>query len=77
MQELTFSPATIILLAIILVGVFFALRRLHRRGACDCDDHCGDCGHKGTKSAKGAASSCPHCQAADDMVSAMSDAAKK
>lgn len=63
MLPLEFTPATVILLIIIAVGVVFAVRRLVRRGMCDCDDHCGDsgCAKKG----------CSHCSAAEDMVKNM------
>lgn len=65
MEELVITPSTVVLLAIILVGVVFAVRRLVRRGPCDCGDHCGEGGcHGGAKR-----SSC--CAAADKMVEDM------
>lgn len=66
MLELTMTPATAVLIVVILVGVFFAIRRLVRKGLCDCDEKCDRC-----KGGKG------HCGAAEDMVARMEKAAKK
>lgn len=67
MQELALTPATVILLAVIIVLAVLAVRRLLKRGACDCSDHCGGSCHEG----KGG------CGAVADMVKKMEDAAKK
>lgn len=75
MEELTMTPATVILLIVILACVVLAVHRLVKRGMCDCSDHCEGCGHKskGAASDASAPSSCACCQAADDMVKKMND----
>lgn len=40
MQELAITPATIVILAVIALCVVLAVRRLRKRGMCDCNDHC-------------------------------------
>ncbi len=40
MQDLNLTPATVIILLVILACVVLAVRRLVRRGLCDCNDHC-------------------------------------
>ena len=65
MQELGITPSTIILLAIIIACAVLAIRRLRKRGMCDCDDHCGGC------SKKAAGGECPSCKAAETMVAHM------
>lgn len=59
MQDLQLTPATIILLVIIAACVVWAVRRLIKKGMCDCSDHCDGCG-----SEKG----CSSCKAAEDMA---------
>lgn len=70
MEALSFTPSTVILLAIILACIVLAVRRLLKRGMCDCGDHCeeGGChGCKGCASAsdQGQSKGCP---VAEDMV---------
>lgn len=60
MQELTLNAPTIALLAVILALTVLAVRRMARRGLCDCGDHCGDGGCAGC-SGCGAAKDCPGC----------------
>lgn len=67
MQEMTITPSTLALLSIILALAALAVRRLVKRGACDCHDHCDGC--------HGASGGCG-CGAADAMVRAMEAAAK-
>lgn len=74
MQELIFTPSTAVLLAVILVCAFFAIRRLVKRGMCDCNEHCGDSCH-GCSAKKGNAE-CKGCGAADAMVASMNDSFK-
>ena len=69
MQELVITPSTIVFLGIILVLAALAVHRLVKRGACDCNDHCGGSCH-------GSNSGCS-CSAVDDMVKNMEAAAKK
>ena len=69
MQELVITPSTIVFLGIILVLAVLAVHRLVKRGACDCNDHCGGSCH----SEKGGCG----CGAADDMVRKMEAAANK
>lgn len=80
MQELTWSPATVVLLLVIIAGIVLAVRRLFRRGLCDCNDHCGDegcagCHGKAAAAHGGAKPSC--CAAAEDMVARAEQAAAK
>lgn len=65
MQELTWNLPTVILLGIIIVLAVLAVRRMRRRGLCDCGDHCGD------ESCEG----CAGCTAAKTMVKSMDEAA--
>ena len=67
MQELSLNLPTVILLVVIAALAVLAIRRMTRKGLCDCGDHCGDEGCHG----------CAGCSAADDMVRAMDEAAKK
>ena len=67
MQELELTPATIILAVIIIALMVLAIRRMMRRGMCDC--HGDECGHGGK-------AACSHCSAAADMVARMDEAAK-
>ena len=64
MEALAFTPSTIILLVIILACVGLAIRRLARRGMCDCGDHCEEGGCHGCHDCKG-------CEAAEEMVRKM------
>lgn len=59
MQDLGLTPSTIILIALILAWTIWAVRRLYKKGMCDCSDHCDGCGSK-----KG----CSGCKAANDMA---------
>jgi hypothetical protein len=85
MQEITFSPSTVVFLVIILIGVFFAVRRLVTHGTCDCHDHCGDScpskrGNMGIIGADGstsASSGCSHCGAVANMVANMEKSAEQ
>ena len=65
LQEFSLTPTTIVILLAILALAFLAIRRLVRRGMCDCGDHCDGCSKK-----KGS-SECRACSAADDMVARM------
>ena len=47
MEALDLTPSTIILLAIICGCVVLAVRRLVKRGMCDCGDHCEEGGCRG------------------------------
>lgn len=63
MQPLELNVSTVVVLVVIASLVVLALRRMLRRGLCDCDDRCGDGG-------------CSKCGAADKMVKDMEKAAK-
>lgn len=54
MQELTMTPATVIILILIAAWAVWAVRRLFFRGLCDCH---GD----GKKKGEGGCSSCSAC----------------
>ncbi|MEC4273150.1 hypothetical protein VJ923_08265 [Adlercreutzia sp. R25] len=56
MQELAFNAPTVVILLVILGLAALAIRRMTRRGLCDCGDHCGD-GERGC-------AGCSHCAAA-------------
>lgn len=43
MQEIVLTPTSLVFLALIAVWAIWAVRRLVKRGPCDCGDHCGDC----------------------------------
>ena len=79
MQELTLNAPTVVLLIIILALAALAIRRMTRRGLCDCGDHCGEgkggcagCSSCGSSALPGGADGelplC--CQAAADMAAA-------
>lgn len=53
MQDLSLNFPTLVILLVILALAVLAIRRMTRRGLCDCGDHCGD-GKEG--------SGCGHCQ---------------
>ena len=61
MQELSLNFPTVVILLVILALAVLAIRRMTRRGLCDCGDHCGDAGCSGCH---GGCS----CSAADKMV---------
>lgn len=63
MQELQMSPATVVILLMVLAAVIWAMRRLCRKGMCDCSDHCDGCGSK--------KESCSGCRAAENMTDNM------
>ena len=44
MQEIVLNFPTLALLALIAALAALAVRRMVRRGLCDCGDHCGDQG---------------------------------
>ena len=60
---LELTPATVVVGLLIVAAMVWAVRRLTRRGLCDCKDHCGS-------------ASCSHCGAVDRMVKDMEQAAK-
>ena len=74
LQEFTLTPATIVIAVLVIAWVVWAIRRLTRRGMCDCGDKCDGCSHKvrsaGANKAS-ASAACSHCSAADDMVARM------
>lgn len=70
MAPLDISPATIILVLVIAALAALAVRRLMKRGTCDCHDHGGD-------STKGGCAGCAGCGAVDTMVADMERAAKQ
>ncbi|MCD8317001.1 MAG: hypothetical protein LUB61_06330 [Eggerthellaceae bacterium] len=64
--DMDWSISTIILLAVIIVLAVLAIRRIVRRGMCDCKDHIGNGGCKGCH-----AGSCSGCSAAQKMIDDM------
>ena len=52
MRELVLNPVTVLLLLAIVACAVLAVRRMLRRGLCDCNDHC-DTGCSGC-------AGCPH-----------------
>lgn len=88
MQELSLNFPTVVILLVILALAVLAIRRMTRRGLCDCGDHCGDgeggcagCSHcapagaAGTPDAGGEVPPC--CQAAEAMAQAAAEAAEE
>ena len=73
LQELTFTPMSIVLLAIVAAWTVWAVRRLIGRGMCDCHDKCSGCSGKPAQGVQGTQddSGCACCSAADDMVARM------
>lgn len=65
MQEISLNFPTVIILVVIAALAVFAVRRMTRRGLCDCGDHC-----------EGGCSGCEGCAAAESMAAAMGEAAK-
>ena len=68
-QELTITPSTIILVAVILACAILAVRRMLKKGLCDCHDGCEGCSKK--KKAFRSKGECSHCGAVQSMVSNM------
>ena len=56
MQELSLNFPTVVILLVILALAVLAIRRMTRRGLCDCGDHCGD--------GEGGGAGCSHCASA-------------
>ena len=56
MQELSLNFSTVVILLVILALAVLAIRRMTRRGLCDCGDHCGD--------GEGGCAGCSHCASA-------------
>ena len=69
-QDFSITPATVAVIVVIAALAFLAIRRLVRRGMCDCGDHCDGCSKK-----KGSAA-CISCSAADEMVARMEKEAR-
>ncbi len=65
LQEIAITPSTIIIVALILVGAVFAVRRIVLRGLCDCGDGCDGC--KGCSHTKGG-HQCKACSVTGDML---------
>lgn len=57
MQELSLNVPTVVILVVIAALAVLAIRRMTRRGLCDCGDHCGD---------EGGCAGCSHCGSAAD-----------
>ena len=70
LQEFVITPATIIVALVIAALAFLAIRRLVKRGMCDCGDHC-DSGYCSACSHKKGSNACKTCSAANDMVARM------
>lgn len=88
MQELALTPATVVLLLVIVGCAVLAVRRLLHRGLCDCDDHCSGCegcqgaekrmAHPPKASASGpGASMAPCCAAVEGMLERAEKAANR
>ena len=60
MQELSLNFPTVVILLVILALAVLAIRRMTRRGLCDCGDHCGD--------GEGGCAGCSHCASADRIL---------
>lgn len=65
MQELSLNLPTIVILVVIAALVVLSIRRMTRRGLCDCGDHC-----------DGACHGCAGCAAAESMNAAMEEAVR-
>lgn len=74
LQEFAVTPATIIIIALILAGMVLAVRRIVKRGLCDCGDGCDEC--LGCSHRIGSCS-CKECPAASDMVKNVDKAAAR
>lgn len=59
MLELAMNIPSAIILLIIGVAMVLAVRRMRRKGLCDCDEKCGDSG------------GCAGCNAVDNMIADM------
>lgn len=53
MQDLSLNFPTVAIVLVIVTLAVLAIRRMVRRGLCDCGDHCGD--------GLGSCAGCPHC----------------
>ena len=72
---LEISPATVIIGLVIAVLAVLAVRRLVRRGTCDCHDHGGGPAKGGC--AAGGCAGCTGCGVADALVADIERAAKQ
>lgn len=85
MQDLALNLPTVIILAVIAALAVLAVRRMTRRGLCDCGDHCGDGRGRGAAARSGCAgcsaaagcSGCSGCSAAASMAEAAEQAARE
>lgn len=75
MLPLEISPATVIIGLVIVVLAVLAVRRLVRRGTCDCHDHGGGPAKGGC--AAGGCAGCTGCGVADALVADIERAAKQ
>ncbi len=66
MQELILNGPTIVILIAIAALAALSVRRMTRRGLCDCGDRC-----------EGGCHGCSGCAAAESMTAAMEEAARK
>lgn len=79
MQELTFTPSTVAILLVVVALAVLAVRRMVRKGLCDChsDKGCSGCSgcsaaRKGCAAEQSASSNVPNgCPAADRMAARM------
>ena len=69
MQELSLNFPTVVILLVILALAVLAIRRMTRRGLCDCGDHCGD--------GEGGCAGCSHCASAVRPVTRCRRAARR
>ncbi len=70
LQEIVITPGTVVVLLIIAAWAVWALRRMFKRGLCDCGDHCGEDGSSGCAHCGGscAGGGCASCELADKMT---------
>ena len=64
LQEITMSPATLLVIAAIIAWIVWAVRRLIGKGLCDCHDACDGCSKRMTSKRQ----ECPHCDAVESMI---------
>lgn len=76
MQDLALNFPTIVLLLVIAALAVLVVRRMVRKGLCDCGDHCGDGGGCAGCAGCSSAAECPSCEAAAKMVAAADKVAR-
>lgn len=76
MSAITFTPGTVLVLAIIAVLVFFAVRYLVRSGSCSCAPKARDAKGSQAGCTRSSCAGCAGCQSVDQIIVRMNEQAR-